>query len=169
MGEEMASMRNGQGDEWFCVFSSAGLFLKGFDHESPMSPWAKQPPRVWPGVLNEVPETFKSFLTEPAFSMADTTFCIWRGPEDAEWRTGRIEYPSDQDPDGSEWMMSILDGDPQKYQSWAESYWERPISLELINHVYEHRPLSEEFVQSLNPKRDLRTLAKDIKDIAYPS
>jgi hypothetical protein len=37
--EQMASMRNGQGDAWFCVFGSAGVFLKGFDHESKMSPW----------------------------------------------------------------------------------------------------------------------------------
>jgi hypothetical protein len=33
-GEAMASMRNGQGDEWFCVFSSVGAFLEGFDHET---------------------------------------------------------------------------------------------------------------------------------------
>ena len=35
-GQEMASMRNGQSDAWFCVFSDVGVFFKGFDHESHM-------------------------------------------------------------------------------------------------------------------------------------
>jgi hypothetical protein len=52
--EAMGSMRNGQGDEWFCVFSPVGAFLKGFDHESEMSPWNQEPKRVWPGVLDGV-------------------------------------------------------------------------------------------------------------------
>ncbi len=36
--QQMASMRNGEGDSWFCVFAPFGAFLKGFDHESKMSP-----------------------------------------------------------------------------------------------------------------------------------
>ena len=47
-GEQMASMRNGQGDEWFCGFGLPGAFLKGFDHESKMSPWNMETPKVWP-------------------------------------------------------------------------------------------------------------------------
>jgi hypothetical protein len=33
-GEEMASMRNSQGDEWFILFDSVGTAIKGLDHES---------------------------------------------------------------------------------------------------------------------------------------
>jgi hypothetical protein len=61
---EMASMRNGQGDDWFCVFSSKGVFLKGFDHESTMSPWNREDERVWPGVLDNVPSIFEACATE---------------------------------------------------------------------------------------------------------
>jgi hypothetical protein len=168
-GLEMSSMRNGQGDAWFCVFSDVGVFLKGFDHESQMSPWNRKPPHVWRGVLDEVPDKFSRFTTEPAFSMADTTFCIWRGHDDGTWRTGHVEWPSGEDPDGSDWMLSILDGDPQKYKSWAEPYYERSVSPELINYVYEHRPLTDEFVLRLNPERNLKTLASDIEEIGYPA
>jgi hypothetical protein len=66
-------------------------------------------------------------------------------------------------------MLSILEGDPQKYQSWAESYYERSVSLELINHVCEHRPLTDEFVLRLNAERDLETLARDVEEIGYPA
>jgi hypothetical protein len=168
-GQEMASMRNGQGDAWFCVFSEVGVFLKGFDHESQMSPWSTKPPHVWRGVLDEVPDNFNPFATEPAFSMSDTTFCIWRDHNDDAWRKGHIEWPSGEDPDGSAWMLSILDCDPQKYKSWAEDYYERSVDLELISHVYEQRPLADQFVLSLNPERDLKTLAIDVEEIGYPA
>jgi hypothetical protein len=39
-GEMMASMRNGSGDEYFILFNSEGAIMKGFAHESSMSPWA---------------------------------------------------------------------------------------------------------------------------------
>ena len=37
-GEQMGSLRNGQGDHYFALFNAAGCWLKGFDHEAPMSP-----------------------------------------------------------------------------------------------------------------------------------
>ena len=133
-----------------------------------MSPWNTEPPQVWRGVLDKLPDKFNPFATEPAFSMADTTFCIWRGRDDISWRTGHIELPSGEDPDGSGWMLSILDGDPQKYKFWAESYYERSISIEMVNHVYQHKSLSDDFVRSVNPERDLETLASDIEETGYP-
>jgi len=35
--EEMASMRNGCGDDWFLLFNSHGAALKGFAHEYPLA------------------------------------------------------------------------------------------------------------------------------------
>ena len=36
LNEMMASMRNGQGDDFFILFNNNGAIIKGFDHESPM-------------------------------------------------------------------------------------------------------------------------------------
>ncbi|WP_433362529.1 hypothetical protein [Streptosporangium sp. CA-115845] len=55
-GEEMASMRNGSGDEYSIVFSAAGAYIRGFDHEAVMSPYGNDGP--WPGVLDSVPTSF---------------------------------------------------------------------------------------------------------------
>ena len=104
-GERMASMRDGSGDEYFLLFTPDGAVLKGFDHESPMSPWAKEPAQVWPGVLDDVPQEFAAFLTEPAFNMKDTSFCIWRTYEDDGWRRGTVAFPPEDDPDGSENLL----------------------------------------------------------------
>src|SRR5271166_4478181 len=145
--EQMASMRNGQGDSWYCLFTNSGATLKGFDHESIMSPWNREPVHVWKGVLDELPETFSLFAAEPAFSMGDTTFCIWRTPEDVAWRTGHVVFPDGADPDGSEPMLSMLDGRPSTYQEWAEGYYEHKISLAAVTSVYNHEALTDAIVR----------------------
>ena len=161
-------MRDGSGNEWFCVFCEVGAFLKGFDHESPMSPWNFDPKQVWPGVLDEVPAEFKRFEVEPAFSMDNTTFCIWRSDNNDVWHRGHIEFPSGyDDPDGSADLLSILEGDPQQYKLWAESYYERSVPLELVEHIYQHKELTEDVIRGLNPECDLETLASDMAEIGY--
>jgi hypothetical protein len=149
-GLMMASMRDGSGNAWFLQFGEEGAILKGFDHESPM---AEQP--VWPGVLSDVPAAFGRFLTQPAFSMEDTTFCIWRLADDTRWRTGRPSHPFGAELDGSAEMLSILDGDPASCQRWAEEYYEREIDL---------APVSR-----LNPDVTLDDLGDDVAEIGYPT
>jgi hypothetical protein len=168
--EQMASMRNGEGDSWFCVFSDAGVFLKGFDHKAKMSPWNDGPREVWPGVLDHVPEALAQFASEPAFSMEETTFCIWRLRRDPQWHIGPIPFPEgENDPDGSGRLLSILDGQPATYQQWAEEYYERPVSLAAVQHVYAHKMLTQEVIHTLNPETSLSDLAEDIAEISYPS
>jgi len=166
--EQMASMRNGEGDSWFLIFSQVGAFLKGFDHESGMSPAKNRMGRVWPGVLSDVPAQFGSFLNEPAFSMNDTTFCIWRANHDNQWNVGSIEYPDGEDPDGSAKLLSILDGEPATYMRWAQEYYRRPLSLRLVEQIYAHKPLTNEVVQGLNPNVNLAHLSEDLSETGYP-
>jgi len=66
-------------------------------------------------------------------------------------------------------MLSILEGDPKLYQSWAESYYERPVALDVVRHVYEHKPLTDEIIRTLNQDRDLPGLNADLDEIGYSS
>jgi hypothetical protein len=168
-GEMMASMRNGSGDDYFILFNSQGAIMKGFAHESPMSPWSSDSDQVWPGVLNEVPSEFAEFLTEPAFSMSETTFCIWRRILDGSWQTGQIAYPGKEDPDGSEDLLFVLDGDPKTYQEFAQQYYERSIDLRAVRSIYEHHPLTTQIVKRLNPEVELESLSSDLAEISYLS
>jgi hypothetical protein len=167
-GEQMAKMDNGSGDKLYCAFGLPGAFLKGFDHESEMSPWANEYRKIWPGVLDDVPESFKTFATEPAFEMDATTFCIWRGHQDTEWMKGRISYPEGDDPDGSRRMLAMFDGDPNTYKKWAEGYYERQIGLSVTKKIYEHEPLTQKLIHELNPAADFAGVAADAKAIDYP-
>lgn len=167
-GEMMASMRNGSGDEYFILFHSAGAIIKGFAHEAPMTPYTFDPPRVWPGVLDAVPEIFASFLAQPAFVINETTFCIWRSYHDSAWQRGKIDFPDHPDPDGSHALLAILDGRPQTYHTFAETYYERPIALDAVIQVYNHQPVTEALVRTLNPAIGLADVIEDQGEIGYP-
>ncbi len=168
-GEQMGSMRNGSGDDWFAHFSPAGCWLKGFAHEYPMTSYRESPPRAWPGVLDAVPNEFEGCLTEPAVSIRDVTFCIWRRYVDACCQIGPIKFPdNDPDPDGSGYLLSNLDGRPETYRAWAEEYYERKIDLAAVEHVYGHLPITPELVAILNSAVSLSDLSADIKEIGYP-
>lgn len=167
-GEQMGSMRNGSGDSFFAFFSPFGCLLKGFAHESPMSPFCRQPKAVWPGVLDNVPSEFLPALEEPAFDFEHTTFCLWQRSSDNSWQRGEIEFPSGPDPDGSLALLFILDGKPETYKKWAEDYYEQEVDLGAVQRVYAHEPLTEELLQQLNPETTFKDLDSDIMEIGYP-
>ncbi|MGW9211019.1 hypothetical protein ACWGR4_29045 [Embleya sp. NPDC055664] len=172
-GEEMASMRNGSGDEYSVVFSAAGVYVRGFDHEAPMSPYANDG-EPWPGVIDEVPEVFGPFVEEPAFTDEDdvpvVTACLWRESTDDRWRHGAIDFPAgSSDPDGATRLFELLvDRSPEAFRRFAEDYYEVPVDLGAVRDVYALRPLSHELVSSLNAEVSLTDLAEDITEIGYP-
>lgn len=167
-GEQMGSMRNGCGDDFFALFNSAGCFLRGFDHESVMSPWASEYRAVWPGVLDSVPEEFSEALNEPAFHMQDTTYCIWRRHGEPAWSRGLIDFPDEEDPDGSEAMLSILDGLPESYQAFASEYYEIGVPLAAVARIYAHEPLTDDLLRAFPSSRSIEELRADAEEIGYP-
>ncbi|MEU0283094.1 hypothetical protein [Streptomyces sp. NPDC006195] len=172
-GEEMASMRNGSGGEYSIVFSAAGAYVRGFDHESPMSPYANDG-EVWPGVIDGVPSIFRSCVEEPAFTDEDhvpvVTACVWRETAETRWSHGTIDFPAGHDdPDGADRLFRLLmDPSPEEYQRFAEDYYEVPVNLAAVRHVYALRPLTSALVSSLNTATSLSDVAEEIEEIGYP-
>lgn len=166
---QMGSMRNGCGDDFFAVFDASGCFLRGFDHASAMTPSRKEPAFIWPGVLEDVPVQFANSLDEPAFHMEDTTFCIWCMAGDSAWSRGSIEFPpGEDDPDGSRWMLSELDGNPQTYRLFAEVYFELDVELDAISRVFAHEALSLELFQAFPSARSYQDVLAEAEEIGYP-
>ncbi|MER8185243.1 hypothetical protein [Kitasatospora sp. NPDC094015] len=172
-GEELASLRNGSGDEYCVVFSAAGAVVRGFDHEAPMSPYANDA-EPWPGVLDEVPEVFGRSVADPAFTDEDgvpaVTACLWRAVTDDRWQHGAIDFPAGHpDPDGADRLFGLLvDRSPEAFRRFAEDYYEVPVDLAALRAVYALRPLTGELVAALNPEIGLADLAGDIAAIGYP-
>jgi hypothetical protein len=173
-GVELASMRDGSGDEYSIVFAPEGTYIRGFAHESPMSPYAGDGP--WPGVLDTVPEPLLRWVTEPAFcdenGMPVVTACLWRGPADDGWRTGEVEYPDGPDPDGAAGLFALLVAAEataaDAFREFAEDYYGEPLDAAALRHVYRLRPLTEEVVASLNGSLGLADVAEDAEAAGFP-
>ena len=171
-GQRCASMDNGSGDAWSIVFCPDGAFIRGFAHESAMSP-AVNDEQLWPGLVDTVPDEFAEFVDEPAFSYEGTleaTVCLWRRYGDDRWHTGDITFPDGADPDGAHHLFAILIGDAvEAYRGFAEDNYGTTIDVTAVDHIVALRPLTDDIVQRLNPDITLADLADDLAEIGYPS
>ena len=164
----LASMRNGSGDEYSVVFSEAGAFIRGFDHESPLSPWGMDSPAVVPGLVDGVPAALRQFVDEPAFAddgVPSITVCLWREPEDSEWHFGAPEEESDG---GAGWLFEQLDGKAATYAAFAEINFEVSLDTADVQAVLDHRPLTSELVTRLNPECDVDAVVEEAGSMGYP-
>lgn len=167
--EQMGSMKSGTGDTFIAWFSKEGCFFKGFDHESEMSSWSTKEQKPWPNIYQRVPPELSEALKEPAFSIEDVSFCFSRLYSEKSWNIGNIEFPESDDPDGSEYLLEVLSGNPSSYQNFADEYYEKNIPLEPIRHIYAHKPLTDEIFEYLNSEVTLQSIEKEIAEIGYPS
>jgi hypothetical protein len=158
-GEEAALMENGSGDDFSVHFAPAGVLIRGFDHESEMSPYGTDDEQVWPGVIDEVPAALRPLLDEPAFrdegiDAPRVTACLWREAGDTAWRTGSaIAFPSgNKEADGAGFLFGLLtDRSPEAVQAHFEEYYERPVPLDAVRHVLAGHPLTPAITAALNP------------------
>ena len=170
-GEQMGSMRDGMGNDWFCWFGPPGAAIVGFDHESPMSPWAQPEVGLWPGLTDGLPAAFEQpVLREPAFTIDDSTFLLWREPGDAAWRCGPLQPPpADPDADGAAWMLElVLADDPRVYARFALEDYEMTLSPDAVEAVWRSQPLTDDIVRGLNPDVALADVADDVGETGYP-
>lgn len=165
-GEQMASMRDGEGDDFFAVFNAQGCFFKGFVHDCPAAISEIDPARHY----DALPAKYSYCVLEPALSPSDVTFCLWRGFNDPAWHHNAVPIPNpDDDADGSEYLLSALDGNPETYREWAEEYYEVPVPLHAVKAIFEQQLLTDELVSALNPELRLKHLRDDIREIKYPA
>ena len=187
-GVDLAGWDTGQGDDLLLVFAPEGALIRGFDHESPLSPYEdevafaglsdsaleelseaeeralREECRPLPGILDELPPSLRERLLaldqdpqRPVAIPSVLTFCVWRTPADPAWRVGsQIKFPPEhEDPDGSAYLLRLLDGGPEVYQAWAQENFGGPLDLSAVEAIYAGRPLSAELVESLAPSLSL--------------
>lgn len=160
--EEMASMRNGCGDDWFVLFGASGFAgIKGLAHEYPSAGDAELVQRIRAALPQELAE----FSVEPAFHWDSTSFCYWRLAGDASWS----EEPAQaQAKTGAEEFLSILSDPCGGYLQFASDYYELELDRALIEHILAHRPVTPEIVEALNPEIEFEDIQDDLQQVGYP-
>ena len=163
-GIQVAKIDNGAGDDLFCIFSSVGTVLKGFAHESPLSPHAQEEYKVWPGIYDGLPAPLSALLDDSAFEREDVTFCLWRTLGGTAWETGPVQFPADGD-DGSSFLLGTLFPTAEDYVDWAQDNYEAEIPLEPVQQVYECLTLDEETARRINPSGKYEAVQQEIQSI----
>lgn len=175
-GGELASMSDGSGNDYWIAFRPAGVYIRGFDHESPLSPFARDPFGLFPGLIDELPDRLRSVLDDPAcqeHGVPLVTVSVWRLAGQDRWQCGTAREVSAQslvgwaDPDGSNALFAQLDGDPESYARLAEEYYERPVDRDALAQVFARRPPSRDLIDALNPGRYGTALLKELAEIGY--
>jgi hypothetical protein len=192
-----ARMFNEGGEAYHILFNEFGALIKGVSTESDMLLEDK----IWPGIIDDVPKEFEESLKKYQFGSSSTfiTFCIWKKYSDTFWNKGNFQYPgnTERDYDGSEYCLSYLFLTPEDYHGWAEEYYYDPdvddeyhegdeeyyewlessgpgmkiIDIESVKQIYEHKPLTEKIIKSLNSSinsDEIDEIKKKIIDIGYP-
>ena len=184
-GEEYASMRNGAGDSYHIVFSDAGVVIRGFAHESDLSPWARDGGDVAPGVLDDFPPPLRYVIDEPAFNASDEdpdaaleelgrgegwtdppielTCCFWCVAPDDVWCAG----PVTDDGGAAELLAVVLHGGPDGYRDFARDYYEVELGAE-VDAVYRHEPMTAAMIEAINPAADASDVLTELAEIGYP-
>lgn len=172
--EQMASMRNGSGDDCSVTFTPQGAYLRGFDHESPLSPWARTPPSPFPGLLEGVPAVLRPAAYELAWQLDGVpavTLSLWRLTDDDRWHAARAGGEAATLDDGSDQLLEVVDGQPDTYLAFAEEYYEpeQPLDRSVVEHVFAFGPLTVDHARRLNPDVDWDDVQEDLAEIGYPT
>lgn len=163
-GVTMASISNGSGDDMYILFAPEGVIVKGFDHESAMSPHARDDYEVWPGIYDQVPSALLHRLEDEALTKEEATFCLWREPSDAQWRTGDIGNPEQLD-DGSDFLLGMIYETAEDYIEWAEDYYEIELPVDVVKSIFQSHMISEKAILKLNPERNAELAVKELEAI----
>jgi hypothetical protein len=166
-GTCLARMRNGEGDLWYVVFLPNGAaVLRGFDHNSVMSPYRHDDERLWPGLCEGMPRSLQPWKNAADIEPNEVTFVMWHLPR-ARWQAGHVKFPPGKDPDGSEGLLELLDGDPASYVRYAEARLGHKVNLEAVRNVY-GGVLDAGIIQKLNAHADTADILKSAREMGFP-
>lgn len=172
-GVHLARVDNGAGDNMFCFFSPAGTVIRGFDHESPVSPHGQvdqEQFRAWPGMFDGLPASLSVLLDDLASAddredfREEVTFCLWWPASSMAWQIGPVQIPPEDD-DGSGFLLGTLFPTAEDYVDWAQVYYSREIPVEPVRRVYERLTLDEKTAREINPQLDYEAVRQEIQSI----
>lgn len=147
--EMMASMRNGSGSEYFLHFTNHGICGKVFSTEQLFDASS---------FLQDMPDCFSSFKSEPAFNLNNATFFFWRTIKDQTWSVlpnCLNSYP----------LLEFLVGDFLVYRNWAENYYDRSIDKNVLKEIFTSVSITVDQLAVLNPELTFEKLAEDFYEI----
>ena len=162
-GEQMGAFKDGSGNFFFAWFSPKGTVIRGFDHESGMSPFQHEPPKFWPGLFDGLPKSLAYANQEPAFALEELTFLVWNTGDG--WETSaKVKLPKKPDPDGAVELLRCLTTPLAKF---APDYFGEKLHAKSLAALETEAPLTLTLVKALNRDADLDAVKAEAKDLGW--
>ncbi|TDR27846.1 hypothetical protein [Hydromonas duriensis] len=160
--EKMASMRDGEGSDYFILWGPSYCAIKAKYSDSSNEYVAKFEPSINVQMPDEL---IVLFVNELAFSMQDASFIYWYDFTKHFWIKALVEK---QGEDGSIKLLQWFINSAYTYKEWADDYYEISLDLEICKKIFDHAPLTETEVKAINKDIDFSLLSNEISEIGYP-
>lgn len=145
--ESMASFRDGQGNEYFILFSEHQVIAKVFASE------------IRSNIdFNQIPDHFESFKNEVAFNLENHSYIFWSTENPLSFKIipeQLNKYP----------LLDFVVQNVEDYWLWAQDYYEVDINLEILKQVFNNLKITDDQLAILNPELTVEDLNDDISEI----
>jgi hypothetical protein len=160
-GERMGAFKDGSGNFFFAWFCEAGAVVRGFDHESPMSPFREDPPVEWPGLFAGLPTPLAYATKEPAFALEELTFACWSTGK-AWVASSKVKFPKrgGADADGSKELLSCF---VTPFAKWAAGFYGERLHAASLAALEQGEPVTRAMLDALNPDHELAVVKEEAK------
>ena len=166
--EQMASMHNGNGEEWWMVFHRDGwAVLKGLDHKSPA--WTIHREKLSLALQRSLPAEFAEVAMEPGFRWNETSFAYFHVVGARRWLRANDFTVFKREEAGDAGLLAHLVGEPADYADFATEYYQTAVAEHLVAQIFALLPITPEVVSALNPSTTLNEISKELyQQIEYP-
>lgn len=162
--EEVFEMADGSSQRMLILFGPHGCVISGIDED--LYDWKNNSPKI-EDLTKGLPAFFYEFMFEEPVKSLKSTFCIWN-TDGVNWN--RSMLIADEIEDGSNEMLSALDGNPQTYVDFCEWYYEKDIPVYVVEKIFGGEPITLDMIKSLNPDReDIDVIKKELLEMGYPT
>lgn len=174
----LGTMDDGSGNTAAVLFSPSWTVARGFDHESDLSPWARDDGSIAEGLLDGFPEHLLHVIDHPDFRLeggprTDLTFCAWWVSGASSWSTGEPlgpEYSVLAAELSAAYLFDVpLGGGPEAYVTYADEYWQVNVDPGVVSRFYETVPADAETVRPMAPDQDVARVVAELQAQGYPT
>jgi hypothetical protein len=164
--ERNVRISSGSGDEGSVWLADAGCVVRGFDHESELSPWMAAKRRIWPGLLDGFPADLAEGPRLTAYDgVENLTFVLW-WHGDGPWQIGALppEDPTNSDMDGSHLLLNALVSDDGALAFLSE-YYEADMPRDLLSRFRDNNTFDPRAIMDLPNRRPLDAISEELASL----
>lgn len=150
--QAMASMKDGGGSRYYLLFDSKHNTCLGkvFDNRIKLRDRS---------MVQDIAE-LAPFLNEPAFENDVATFYFYNVCNILKQQSIMCSKELS--------FLGFIKNKEKAYIDWAEDYYEIEIAKEPIIDIFNHQPITEKMVKTLNSDCSLLDLISELNEIGYP-